>query len=226
MVHNNALFEPRSTAYEFPIHLVSIRSILTIGYLLSGLSLYIPTRRDIRFTPKSDFGLVLSDHLNPQAAGPGVDIIFVHGLGSNPDTTWSAKNQSYICELSNRAGDDRCDPLAGKERVKWVTDFFHHDIPPHLRTKTRAFFYNYDSYWMRDAIEERRETIGKELFEQVVGMATKVIYSSLRISGTSPCQHRSTDAGYHIHGHTSSWIRRVKGRSHNSSNAWFLQTPF
>ncbi|XDG01967.1 hypothetical protein ABKA04_001582 [Annulohypoxylon sp. FPYF3050] len=164
---------PYLSAWSRSYIVIPIVGVLLYFLVRTGLSLGIPTRRDIRYTPKSDFGLVLSDHFNPQAAGPGVDIIFVHGLGSNPDTTWSAQNKSYICERSNRIGDDQCGRVAGKERVNWVTDFFHDDIPLDLRTKTRAFFYNYDSYWMRDAIEEQRETLGKELFEQVVSIAAK-----------------------------------------------------
>lgn len=34
---------------------------------------------------------------------------------------------------------------------------------------------------MRDAIEEQRETIGKELFEQVVGIATKVCAPMIKL---------------------------------------------
>lgn len=59
----------------WPRSYVVIPTVGVLLYLLvrTGLSLGIPTRRDIRYTPKSDFGLVLSDHFNPQAAGHGVE---------------------------------------------------------------------------------------------------------------------------------------------------------
>jgi hypothetical protein len=94
-------------------------------------------------------------------------IIFVHGLGSNPDTTWQ--------KLAKDNPDNRANtPSPEKKYVNWVTDFLCDDLPPDIRLHVRIFFYNYDSYWKRDAIEERRARLGHELFEEVTTLEVKV----------------------------------------------------
>lgn len=67
-------------------------------------------------------------------------IIFVHGLGSNPDTTWRARrstNTSHPIEETRPNSE---------KYVNWVSDFLPSDIPPEVRKDARIFFYNYDSY--------------------------------------------------------------------------------
>jgi hypothetical protein len=73
-----------------------------------------------------------------------LSIIFVHGLGSNPDTTWGPR-------------DGRC----------WVSDFLPEDIPAAFHRETRIFFYNYDSYWKRDAVQARLWSLGKSLLDRI-----------------------------------------------------------
>lgn len=70
-------------------------------------------------------------------------IIFVHGLGSNPDTTWGPKGTS------------------------WVSDFLPQDIPAVFHKDVRIFFYNYDSYWKRDAVQARLWSLGKSLLDHI-----------------------------------------------------------
>jgi hypothetical protein len=65
----------------------------------------------------------------------------VHGLGSNPDTTWGPKGSN------------------------WVSDFLPHDIPAALHKDIRVFFYNYDSYWKRDAVQTRLWRLGRGLVD-------------------------------------------------------------
>jgi hypothetical protein len=102
-------------------------------------------------------------------------IILVHGLGSNPDTTWQ--------KLAKNVSRNHTDPASqGKQFVNWVSDFLCEDFPPEVRRHARVFFYNYDSYWKNDAIEERRSRLGHELFEEVTSMAVKV--SRLKPLGT------------------------------------------
>jgi hypothetical protein len=72
-------------------------------------------------------------------------IIFIHGLGSNPDTTWGPR-------------DGRC----------WVSDFLPEDIPAAFHKDVRIFFYNYDTYWKRDAVQTRLPRLGKGLLDHIV----------------------------------------------------------
>jgi hypothetical protein len=75
---------------------------------------------------------------------PTADIIFVHGLGSLPDSTWHK-------------------PLPGQktkypEGVHWVRDLLPSDIPD-----ARLMFFNYDSTVYNDAPQKSLRTIGDEL---------------------------------------------------------------
>lgn len=82
-------------------------------------------------------------------------IVFVHGLGSNPDTTWQAR----------RLADT---PDANSDRyVNWVSEFLPDDLPPITRKDTRLYFYNYDSYWKRDAVQTRLWDLGEKLLEHI-----------------------------------------------------------
>ncbi|KAJ4298025.1 hypothetical protein N0V90_005924 [Kalmusia sp. IMI 367209] len=102
----------------------------------------IPSRLQAQEAPASAFGFVrvdkfsvLDEHTSPH----GIDIIFVHGLGSNPDTTWGPKDSN------------------------WISQFLPTDIPVALHKDVRIFFYNYDSYWKRDAVQTRLRNLGESL---------------------------------------------------------------
>ncbi|KAL8724128.1 MAG: hypothetical protein Q9166_008115, partial [cf. Caloplaca sp. 2 TL-2023] len=112
--------------------------------LYDQLTKRIPSRLRAEETPRSAFGLVRADKLSSRASAHGIDIIFVHGLGSNPDTTWGLR-------------DGQC----------WVSDFLPQDIPVSFHRDIRIFFYNYDSYWKRDAVQVRLRTLGKSLLDQM-----------------------------------------------------------
>lgn len=86
-------------------------------------------------------------------------IIFVHGLGANPDTTWSAPKTHDATAPGPRDGV--------WPSVNWVTDYLPYDLPAHILPYTRLFFYNYDSYWLRDAIEARLWAMGEKLVSQI-----------------------------------------------------------
>lgn len=48
--------------------------------------------------------------------------------------------------------------------MTWVSDFLPADLASEGDHKDiRLFFYNYDSYWKRDALPERLSTLGIEL---------------------------------------------------------------
>jgi hypothetical protein len=85
----------------------------------------------------------------------------VHGLGSNPDTTWLARRVDSLQDeaVRPRSTDD--------QYVNWVSEFLPSDLPPTVRKDTRIFFYNYDSYWKRDALHTGLSELGGKLLEQV-----------------------------------------------------------
>jgi hypothetical protein len=85
----------------------------------------------------------------------------VHGLGSNPDTTWRARRV-------NPQQDKAARPRTTEDQyVNWVSEFLPCDLPPTVRKDTRIFFYNYDSYWKRDALHTGLLELGGNLLEQV-----------------------------------------------------------
>jgi len=90
-----------------------------------------------------------------------LSIIFVHGLGSNPDTTWRARR---VDPLQDEAARPRS---TDDQYVNWISEFLPTDLPPTARKDTRIFFYNYDSYWKRDALHTGLSELGGKLFEQV-----------------------------------------------------------
>lgn len=71
----------------------------------------------------------------------------MHGLGSNPDTTWGPRDSN------------------------WVSNFLPQDIPAALHEEIRVFFYNYDSYWKRDAVQTRLWRLGRGLLD---GMCSQI----------------------------------------------------
>jgi hypothetical protein len=53
--------------------------------------------------------------------------------------------------------------------VNWVSDFLPDDYPPAIRRDVRMFFYNYDSYYKRDAVYTRLTNLGNGLLEHING---------------------------------------------------------
>ncbi|EXK23881.1 hypothetical protein FOMG_19368 [Fusarium oxysporum f. sp. melonis 26406] len=151
-----------------------------LGLLVARLILqiFMPSRLDSDYAQKSRFELVPVDCFNSSLRATGVDIILVHGLGSNPDTTWQ--------KLAKNVSRNHTDPASqGKQFVNWVSDFLCEDFPPEVRRHARVFFYNYDSYWKNDAIEERRSRLSHALFEEVTSMAVKTPERSIIFVGHS-----------------------------------------
>jgi hypothetical protein len=67
--------------------------------------------------------------------------------------------------------------------VNWVSDFLLDDLPPSGRKDTRLFFYNYDSYWKRDAVHTRLWNLGIGFLEHVKGIrrSEEVRFNSTRM---------------------------------------------
>ena len=53
--------------------------------------------------------------------------------------------------------------------MNWVSDFLPDDLLPAIRRDVRMFFYNYDSYYKRDAVYTRLTNLGNELLEHING---------------------------------------------------------
>jgi hypothetical protein len=99
---------------------------------------------------------------------PGhLSIVLVHGLGSNPDTTWLAEapESSVNSDASGLPND--ASTSGAKVYVNWVTDFLVHDLDCAHRSTTRVFFFNYDSYWKRDALETRLSSMADKLLSNL-----------------------------------------------------------
>ena len=90
-----------------------------------------------------------------------ISIIFVHGLGSNPDTTWRAKYSTNISEAPAKSQP------RNKRYACWITDFLPYDIPSSFPGDIRLFFYNYDSYWANDAVDTRLMKLGNEFLGHI-----------------------------------------------------------
>ena len=124
----------------------------------------------MRWTPRPTYGQVLT--------GLFGSIIFVHGLGSNPDTTWRTEKVTPKPESERSTTDSATND---KEYVCWVTDFLPQDIPSAVREDIRVFFYNHDSFWQRDAVQTRLWNLGHNMLTRI----------STEIRGTEEVSKRS-----------------------------------
>ncbi|KAK3898990.1 hypothetical protein C8A05DRAFT_37396, partial [Staphylotrichum tortipilum] len=137
--------------------------LLSIAFLYDQITKRIPTRLDPNQAPKSRLELVPVGANALPTRADGIDIVFVHGLGSNPDTTWHAVRRAEATHTSEEAA------LDNERFVNWVRDFLPDDLPTAIRKDVRMFFYNYDSYWKRDAVHTRLAHHGNELLEHIDG---------------------------------------------------------
>lgn len=109
-------------------------------------------------------------------------LIFVHGLGSNPDTTWSAKPTASSGDAfppSRMNGDS-------VPRENWVTELFLPSIPDELSKSTSVYFFNYNSYWVRDALVFRTKHISDDLLGHLA-VSLKKSVSGLDVKETVSC---------------------------------------
>ncbi|KAK3368554.1 hypothetical protein B0H63DRAFT_77770 [Podospora didyma] len=136
--------------------------LFLIAFIYNQATKKIPSRLDPDQAPKSRFELVPAAANGLPTRADGFDIIFVHGLGSNPDTTWRATKPAAVADTPEEAGTD------SERFVNWVSDFLPGDILPASKD-VRIFFYNYDSYWKRDAVNTRLTNLGNELLEHING---------------------------------------------------------
>ncbi|KAI1498085.1 hypothetical protein F5X99DRAFT_342248 [Biscogniauxia marginata] len=81
---------------------------------------------------------------DPATGGVEVDIVAVHGLGSNVDWSWTWKD--------------------GAKRVHWLRD---PDMLPAKVPNARIMVYNYDSTWHSNAPKTRLHLCGKDLVDSL-----------------------------------------------------------
>ena len=138
---------------------VAIYVVQTLVYRL--FDHLVPSRREN--PPIAEFDLVpIESHLEPtDEQGNGLDIIFVHGLGSQPDSTWRAekKEEALALQFANQRRQ--------KKYVYWVNDFLAPDLVSKGRRGIRLFYYNYDSAYYRDASEKRLQDLGNQLLLRI-----------------------------------------------------------
>ncbi|KAM0216980.1 hypothetical protein ACHAQD_007699 [Fusarium lateritium] len=105
-----------------------------------------PQARDLR--GRSPFNILYDPKANTQNATEAeVDIIAVHGLGSNVDRTWTWRGTGH-----------------SQKTVNWLND------PDMLQSKipnARILAFNYDSTWLSDAPRTRVELCGEELVQSL-----------------------------------------------------------
>ena len=56
----------------------------------------------------------------------------------------------------------------GDQYVNWVSDLLPDDLPSSSHGDNRIFFYNFDSYWKRDAVNTRLFNLGNGLLEHTL----------------------------------------------------------
>ncbi|KAI9775707.1 MAG: hypothetical protein M1816_005776, partial [Peltula sp. TS41687] len=130
--------------------------LASAAFLYSQATKRIPTRLRADQAPKSEFGVVPVGGFGSRSHADGLDIIFVHGLGSNPDTTWRARKTATKLEATH-----------DEEYICWVSDFLPQDIPAAIRQDIRVFFYNHDSIWQRDAVQTRLGELGHNFLNHI-----------------------------------------------------------
>lgn len=84
---------------------------------------------------------------------PGVNIIWVHGLGSNPGTTWMGSPESGSGTSLENAG----------KNINWIDRFLLPDLNKSTRTDVQMIFYNYESYWHRDSLKQRLSRMAEDM---------------------------------------------------------------
>ncbi|KAJ5393627.1 uncharacterized protein N7487_011268 [Penicillium crustosum] len=119
--------------------------VLSVAFIYYRVTKRIPSRLIADQAPRSRFELVPVKSYNVPARARGVDIIFVHGLGSNPDTTWRARRSTNTLHPIEETRPN------SEKYVNWVSDFLPSDIP------------------QRDAVYTRLQSVGTHLLEHIDG---------------------------------------------------------
>ncbi|CAG8376302.1 unnamed protein product [Penicillium salamii] len=132
--------------YSFIVTFALILTLLAIVILINFLGTrLLASRLHADHAPKSRFDLVLTGGHNVTTRARGVE----------------------CAKKATKTSDSHSNSTEDEQYVNWVSDFLPHDLPHEIRKDVRIFFYNYDSYWKRDAIYTRLSTIANGLLEQI-----------------------------------------------------------
>ncbi|KAF2199390.1 hypothetical protein GQ43DRAFT_482494 [Delitschia confertaspora ATCC 74209] len=147
------------SSYPWFLAVVVVGTIMLLIYDKVTKLLTISRRENGQGPKWSKFDIEPADNFGSKGSCHGIDVIFVHGLGSNPDTTWGSKKQKHpgALQTGNEKGWQSC----------WVTDFLPEDVPEEYRKDVRLYFYNYDSYYQRDAPQERLQTFASNMLRRI-----------------------------------------------------------
>lgn len=131
------------------------------GPLYRLFNRFVPSRRDNPPIAEFDLVPIESDLAPTDEQGNGLDLIFVHGLGSQPDSTWRAEKRVEVVDLQSGNQQQQ------KEYVYWINHFLAPDLVSKYRRGIRLFYYNYDSAFYRDASEKRLQDLGDQLLSRI-----------------------------------------------------------
>ncbi|TKX20812.1 tetratricopeptide repeat-containing protein 12 [Elsinoe australis] len=120
---------------------------LLLGIVTSLFVGRIPSRQYNRDRPQSLFGIAQTRGPTEDVGSAGYDFVFVHGLGSNPDTTWTAKSTNGT--------------------IRWIEDYLWEDLSLSVKQSIRIFYYNHDTYWKRDSASARLSSVAEDLLFEV-----------------------------------------------------------
>ncbi|KAI0099735.1 hypothetical protein GGR51DRAFT_389819 [Nemania sp. FL0031] len=163
--------------------IINLAPALGTWYILRQLfRRLVPSRQDASYAPKKRFGLEPLEGINPDSTAHGVDIIFVHGLGSNPDTTWLGKAKRDTPPVGDHSPSSLAKEIID---VDWITTFLYADIPDDIRPHVRIFFYNHNTAWLRDVSGHRLSTVGRNLVEAISTEEDKTPGRSIILVGHS-----------------------------------------
>ncbi|KAJ6178143.1 hypothetical protein N7519_008604 [Penicillium mononematosum] len=138
------------------------RNIYTVGLIVPFIAAIvydflirgIPSPTNPAQVHRAPLGFVPVINYTQLQDSNGIDIVFVHGLGSNPDTTWQARRTTQ-------------GPDPSEANVNWIRDFLPNDLRQLDTGNTHLYFFNFDSFWKRDAVQARLATIGSDLLEHM-----------------------------------------------------------
>ena len=155
---------------------LSARQMLCTGAALIGIvsvlaRLLSGSRLNREFAPKIEYGITEVDFSRARRSTEGTEfvatlfrgveatmtdealldsVIFIHGLGSNPDSSWRARSDTNASAYT-----------------QWIADFLPDDLPEYLKAGTRFYLYNYNSYWKRDAVATRLARMSGEMLTNI-----------------------------------------------------------